>query len=142
MDECNQLGNIYEDSFNPNQLTELAIDNFNLSYNIVDVRTKYLSLMTCLESLFNTSTNQISHTVSRHLALIISKNIDEFNNNYRRIKELYGIRNRIVHGGTVSEDISKATDDLQEKARIAINDCLKTNLNKLQLFEKFNVMGY
>ena len=129
-------------NFSSTPLTELAISNFNLSYEIADLKTKYITLITCLESLINLGSHQITHTVSRHLSLIISNSIEEFQLNYVRTKQLYGIRSSIVHGGEIKEDLSKVTNELQDKVRKAINYCLKLSLNKNGLFEKFNAMGY
>jgi len=140
--EIKSFMNSFEINFTPNNLTELSISNFFLSYEISDLKTKYITLMTCLESLFNQGREQITHTVSRHLSLIISKSESEFSENYYRIKELYKIRSAIVHGSTPKENLSKATEDLQNKVRLAINHCLSFKGNKKQLFDKLNSLGF
>ena len=140
--EVEILGTLFKDNFTSNELTELAISNFNLSYDIADIKTKYITLMTCLESLFNQGRDQITHTVSRHLALILSKSDEEFQKNYYRNKVLYNLRSAIVHGNQTNEDLSAATDELQNKVRQAINFCLHLSDNKKQLFDKLNAMGF
>lgn len=140
--EVENLSNSFNETFTGNALTELAISNFNLSYSIADIKTKYITLMTCLESLFNQGRDQIAHTVSRHLSLIISKSEAEFEDNYHRVKKLYQLRNTIVHGGTPKENLSKATDELQNLVRKAINYCLTLQLNKEKLFDKLNTFGF
>ncbi|MFN0033189.1 MAG: hypothetical protein ACKVOR_13595 [Flavobacteriales bacterium] len=140
--EAEILAKSFKGSFSTNKLTELAISNFNLSYEIDDFKTKYITLMTALESIFAGGGGQISHTVSRHLALIISKSAVEFKKNYSRIRELYSLRNDIVHGGSAKEDIGEATYELQNRARQAINYCLPLNLNKTELFHQLNTLGY
>lgn len=141
-EESGQLSKIFTDTFSPNKLTELAVSNFNLSYDISDVKTRYITLMTCLESLFNQGKDQITHTVSRHLAIIISKTKDEFENNYNKIKQLYNLRSTIVHGDRTNKDLYKATDELQNMVRDAINFCLAIKLNKKQLFDQLNSSGF
>jgi Apea-like HEPN len=98
--------------------------------------------MTCLESLFNLGRDQITHTVSRHLSIILSTNATEFQLNYKRIKKLYGIRSTIVHGGTTNEKIEDVTYELQDKVSKAMLYCFKTDLNKSELFDKLNQSGY
>ena len=136
------LSKTLTEKFVTNQLTELAINNFNLSYEISDLKTRYITLMTCLESLMNLGPHQITHTVSRHLALVISKSVNEFQLNYTRIKQLYDIRSNIVHGGTISEDLAKVTNELHDKVRHAINYCIKLDIDKKSLFEKLNALGF
>lgn len=98
--------------------------------------------MTCLESLMNLGSHQITHTVSRHLSLIISNSIAEFQTNYVRTKELYDIRSSIVHGGKINEDLTKVTTELHDKVRSVINYCLKLNVDKKTLFAKLNAAGF
>ena len=140
--EIKVLADSFNTGFKTNTLTELAVSNFNLSYEIFDPKTRYVTLMTCLESLFNQGRDQITHTVSRHLALIISNSENEFQVNYYRIKKLYRLRSAIVHGNSTKENLSTATDELQRKVRQAINYCLRLNDNKKQLFDKLNSMGF
>lgn len=136
------LSKILSNNFTATPLTELAISNYNLSYEISDLKTRYITLMTCLESLMNMGAHQITHTVSRHLALIISKSINEFQINYTRTKQLYDIRSSIVHGGTISEDLAKVTNELHDKVRQVINYCLQLDIDKKSLFAKLNALGF
>ena len=137
-----ELSEKFVKGFKSNSLTELSISNFNLSYEISDLKTRYITLMTCLESLFNQGRDQITHTVSRHLTLIISNSEKEFQENYYRVKNLYGLRSAIVHGSSTKENLSDATSELQNKVRQAINYCLQLNYNKKELFDKLNSMGF
>lgn len=132
---------IVKERFKANELTSLAISNFNLIYETRDVKTVYMTLMTCLESIFNTGRDQITHTISRHLALILAKNEDEFHINYYKIKEFYKLRSGIVHGSPIA-NVEHAADSLEELVRQAINYCIKQNLSKQELFKKLNAMGY
>ena len=141
-EEAIRFFGLFRESLQTNSLTELALSNFNLSYEIEDIKTKYITLMTCLESIFNQGRDQITHTVSRHLALITSKSEQEFQINYRRIKHLYKVRSMIVHGGKVKDDLNSLTSELQNNVRSAINYCLASPHDKETLFDKLNAMGF
>lgn len=129
-------------SFEVNSLTELALSSFNLSYEIQEMKSKYLTLMICLESLFNLGNDQISHTISRHLSILISDNQKTFQANYIRIKKLYGFRSKIVHGQKLDENIAAITGELQNLVRQAINYCLSINKNREEFFHFLNSKGF
>jgi len=125
-----------------NALTELAIKNFSVVYDLPDGRIRFITLMTCLESLFNLGKDQIAHTIARHLSIIISTDKSQFNANYTRIKKLYNMRNSIVHGGEYKGDIIQDYLDLSNKVRAAINYCNVHGLTKEKLFEDLNSIGF
>lgn len=124
------------------KLTDLAVNNFNLTYDIPDIRIRYITLMTCLESLFNQGKDQIAHTISRHLSIIISKDKEEFKTNYSRIKKLYALRSTIVHGSKHVEHLDADYLDLENKVRFAINYCSKLDITREALFDSLNLMGF
>ncbi len=140
--EVEQLSNKLVAKYEPNTLTELAIKNFNIVYNIPDGRLRFITLITCLESLFNLGKDQIAHTVARHLSVIISNNKEQFMENYKKVKKLYNKRNSIVHGGVYKGDIMQDYLDLSDKVRIAINFCNIPDLTKEKLFEDLNSKGF
>lgn len=125
-----------------NSLTELAVRNFNITYNIPDGQIRFITLMTCLESLFNLGKDQIAHTIARHLSIILSSNQEEFKNNYKKIKGLYNKRNLIVHGGAYKGNIIEDYLELSDKVRAAIKYCNNSNLTKEKLFEELNSKGF
>jgi hypothetical protein len=127
-----------------NQLCNLGLKNFELTYNIYDYSVKYISLMTVLESIFNKGRDQITHIVSRHLAILVSKNSIEFQSNYKRIKNLYNLRSKIVHGNELKpkDELVKSTKILEDYVREALKFCLKINKNKDQLFDLLNEKGF
>lgn len=86
----------------------LAEENYFLAYETSNLKLKYILLMTSLESLFNFSRYQIAHTISRHLSLVLLSNESEFGKNYNRNRELYKLRNTIVHGNEINENITTA----------------------------------
>lgn len=129
-------------TYEMNALTELAIKNFNVVYDIPDGRIRFITLMTCLESLFNLGKDQIAHTIARHLSLIISQSKDEFKANYTKIKKLYNMRNSIVHGGEYKGNIIEDYLELSNKIRAAISYCNVSGLTKEKVFEDLNAKGF
>ncbi|MEM6517516.1 MAG: hypothetical protein AAF688_15145, partial [Bacteroidota bacterium] len=127
-----------------NDLTKIAETYFANSYEVNDFKIKFINLITALESLFNRSNNQISQILSRHLAVLISNDKESFQENYRRIKKLYGIRSKLVHGQTIEtkESIENLVDEMYTLTRVALIKCMELNLTKDELFEELNSKGY
>ena len=127
-----------------NDFTELAINNFQLSYEIANPEIRYINLITALESLFNLDSSiPIAHIVSRHTSLILSKSKDEFNKMYKDIKTMYALRSKIVHGGNKNvQEVNMNLVELQNIVRSVIWYCLKVNMNKKELFDFLNSKGY
>jgi hypothetical protein len=141
-EEATELSGILRAKYEYNSLTELAIKNFTVVYDIPDGHIRFITLMTCLESLFNLGKDQIAHTIARHLALILSASKDKFQENYASIKKLYNKRNAIVHGGEYKGDIIQDYLDLSDKVRKAINYCNQPDITKQKLFDELNIKGF
>lgn len=141
----NEIANLkkkFNPTFETNGLTELAISNFFLIYETRDWRTKFVILMICLECIFNHGAEQIAHTVSRHLALILSANKEEFELHYKQIKKLYSVRSKIVHGDIPKNKEESDILKLEDYVRFSINYCLNNNFTKESLFRHLNSKGY
>lgn len=136
-----------------NEYLDLKIENtlakkikmyFDQSFRLNQEEIRYILLVTALESALNNSTEQISHTFSRHLAMIISKDRINFQENYKKIKKLYNFRSEIVHGleykkELLNENIIKLRDYVR-KTIFYINK--HTFGQNKELFEYLNGMGY
>jgi hypothetical protein len=141
-EEAQQLSKKLVAKYESNQLTELATKNFSVVYDLPEGRLRFITLMTCLESLFNLGKDQIAHTIARHLSIILSENKEQFKENYTKVKKLYSIRNSIVHGGTHTGDLMQDYLTLSNKVRAAINFCNVPDMTKEKLFEDLNTRGY
>lgn len=141
-DEAIELSRLLLPKYECNNLTELAIKNFSVVYNLPDGRIRFITLMTCLESLFNLGKDQIAHTIARHLALIISKTKEDFAENYTSIKKLYNKRNTIIHGGEYKGDLIQDYLDLSNMVRKAIVYCNQSDMTKEKLFGELNSKGF
>jgi hypothetical protein len=122
--------------------TDLAIKNFSVVYDLPDGKLRFITLMTCLESLFNLGKDQIAHTIARHLSLILSDNKEHFNENYSKIKKLYHKRSSMVHGSDYKGDLIQDYIELSDIVRKAITFCNVPGLTKEKLFEDLNSKGY
>lgn len=140
--EIDVLHNILREKFESNSFTELAVRNFTTVYDIPDGQIRYITLMTCLESLFNLGKDQIAHTIARHLSIILSENKEQFLERYTRIKKLYNKRNLIVHGGEYKGELIEDYLELSEIVRRAINYCNQPGITKEKLFEDLNIKGF
>lgn len=141
-DEAAELCTVLSAKYEYNSLTDLAVKNFTVVYDIPDGHIRFITLMTCLESLFNLGKDQIAHTIARHLALIIAETKEQFQENYASIKKLYNKRNAIVHGGEYKGDLMQDYLDLSDKVRKAINYCNQPELTKQKLFDELNIKGF
>lgn len=125
-----------------NSMVQLALENFNVSYTVSPPNVKFITLMTALESLFNRGNDQITHIVSRHYALIEAADAGSFKSAYQRMKELYKVRSKIVHGDKPKEDLFALVEELQNKVRLAILICMEKGLDKDALFDYLNAKGF
>lgn len=143
-EEVEQFKKLYKPQFNSNELSKLAIENFELTYEITNPKIEFTLLINALESIFNLGKDQIAHTISRHLAIIISDDKGKFKTNYKTIKDLYAIRNLIVHGNESKKlkDLNLKLTELKDNVRIAIRYCLNSNMDKEQLFHFLNSKGF
>lgn len=123
-------------------LNEIALLNFEASYSITNIKVRFITLVTSLESIFNHGRDQIAHTISRHMSILISKSQNDFEENYKRIKKLYNKRNTLVHGG--HEEVSSSEiyelEDLVRKAIVfTLYNSYKT---RQELFDYCNSRGF
>jgi hypothetical protein len=131
------LNNFDRDNFK----FKIGFQNYLNAQSIDDRSTRFVMYVTVLESMFNSTSSQISHTISRHASLILSIDKDEFENNYRMVKKLYDRRSKLVHGdhADVNEDDIYQVKNVSRKCLLY---CLKSNLNKKDLFLTLNKKGF
>lgn len=123
---------------------QLSMDFFQSSYRTENMQLCYLNLVTSLESIFNTSTNPIAHTVARHLALILTDNKEDFLLKYKEIKKMYDLRSAIVHGASKQDyqKVSSSFHPLRLYTLKALQFVNEKKFNKKQLFEYLNAYGF
>lgn len=75
-----------------------------------------IDAMIALESLF-TMSQELGFRLGTAVAHLLGANADDRNDLYRQIKRLYGLRSKIVHGGTVPDNFDEPE---KEAIRLAI----------------------
>lgn len=95
--EKNILPRKYEDTF-------MSIRKMYLtSYYLGNIDMEYIMLFSILESLFGAN-YEITYQISRGVAILLSKNPDEFSEIFKKMKKLYTARSKYVHA---SQHITK-----------------------------------
>jgi hypothetical protein len=96
----------------------LAFENFELSYEILDMQLAFLVLMIGLETLLNPSHYEVRYRVSRNIAVLLGKNRGNSEEIFAQAKKLYDKRSDIVHSGKrriiEKEDLLKLRDHLRK----------------------------
>lgn len=128
---------------------QLALDNlersYEMSYGPHHDNLSFLTLMIGFEAIFNLGNAGITQTISRHTAVLISKNKTECKTIYSDMKNFYKQRSFIVHAAktekfknTDQKDISKLRNYLRE----CIKKAFELNYDKDELFEYLNLKGF
>lgn len=63
-----------------------------------DIAIKVAHYCTAFETLFATSQTELAHQLSERIACFLYSNVEERLSAYRRIKNAYGLRSKVVHG--------------------------------------------
>jgi hypothetical protein len=91
----------------------------NLARDCSDLSVKVAHYATCLEILFSTDSSEISHKLAERVALFLGHTFEERKQLFNRIKSLYSVRSKVVHGDVFTKasvrklrEISLDADDL------------------------------
>ena len=76
--------------------------------------------MTVFEAVLSTDKYEITHQIAERAAYLLEKGEDQRYLIYRRMKQLYNTRSRLVHGDVENKAGAITTDRLRLDARIAI----------------------
>lgn len=145
--EIHEVNKMIKDyNFPLSHYIQLALDNLEQSMIMMKKELAFLLLMIGFESLFNFGRSQITHTVSRHTALLAGKDKAESHKIYNKMKKYYRGRSAIVHADVQKKKIkpieNKDNVYLRELLRTCIKKIYYLNLNKKQLFEYLNEKGF
>jgi hypothetical protein len=120
----------------------LAFENFELSYEILDMQLAFLVLMTGLETLLNPSQYEIRYRISRNTAVLLGEDRKDSEEIFAQIKKLYDKRSKIVHSGErgiiEKEDFSKLRDYLRK----AIKEVYRLGKEKPEIMNLLNSYGF
>jgi len=77
-----------------------ALRWYSSAVKTAEAENKFLNYVTCLETFFTpTNRDPISNAIAEGCAFILGGDVDSRKNVFRRIKELYGARSGLSHGG-------------------------------------------
>ena len=122
---------------------QLAFENFEVSYELLNYYLSFLSLMIALETLFNPGQTELRYRISRNTAVLLGGNSDEDSKTiFSKVKRLYDLRSEVVHTG--KKTIIKKDDLLllRHYVRESIKEIYKLNKNKDKLLEYLNSCGF
>lgn len=121
---------------------ELALDYWDESFRVPAPHLQLVSLITCLEILFNTGTTELRQRVSRSAAVLLGHSLESSERAYRAIKIAYDVRSKIVHTGN-TRDLRKINFwFLRHMVADAIRRCWKLDIEKADFGEVLNKLGF
>jgi len=121
---------------------QLAYETYQKTFEIKDKNLSFLVSMIGIELLLNPSHIEITHRVSRNAAVLIGKNKDESIEIYERMKKLYGIRSKIVHGELMRVDSEVHLKEIRSYLKESIQESTKLNISKQELMFELNTYGF
>lgn len=83
---------------------EMALYHIQVARSESDMGLKVSNYCSALEALFSTSQAELSHQLSERLAYCISRTPEERLDIYRKSKQAYTIRSKVVHGTYIKEN--------------------------------------
>jgi len=76
-----------------------ALQAYYTSYMVGIVDLEYIMLFSALEMIFGSGHSEITYQISRGTALLLSADSRSMTDVYRKMKKLYTVRSKYVHGG-------------------------------------------
>ncbi len=120
---------------------ELARENYDLSYSVLDLNLRFLSLMNGLEALFNDGQGEITYKLSRYTAVLLGTDFSKSEEIFKAIKELYNKRSNLVHQGK-AQITENDVQTLQDFVRESIVGMYRTGQTKKKILEKLDTLGF
>ena len=127
---------------------EIIIETYNINMSISNVKIAFMNLVTCLEMLLVTGKGELSYKIARGVAVILSKNKQEGNEFFEKMKELYEIRSNFIHSGHWKVDKyyrkydSEPFEDLKEIFILIFRKYINLGVSKDNFIKLINENGY
>lgn len=117
-----------------NSRIEVALYHIQSARATNDIGLKISGYCSALESLFSTSQTELAHQLSERLAFFISDSSQERLEIYKKAKQAYGIRSKVVHGASIKkEELEKV-----KASAYFCDSCLRKVIFKLISEEKLH----
>lgn len=106
---------------------KLSLDRFNSSYYRPNDPDRFIDLSIAIEALFSKEddiSGSLTHKYSLRLSRLLGSKLNDYEKYYGHMKELYGIRSKIVHGNRKTKDLGSKTDLLENYVRESLKEYL------------------
>lgn len=108
-------------------INSLTIQRFISAENKTKLEDKLLDLIIAIESLYGSIQNELSFRISLYTTVFLKKDREYFN----RIRKLYELRSKIVHGTYVEKELLKSSVHFaDEVVRNCIMKCIELDVDK------------
>ena len=121
---------------------ELAYRNFENSYHTGDENMAFISLMVCLESMYNLDRIDIGQKIRRNAAVFLGEDFEDSTTIYDRMEDLCLKRSRMVHYGELDTVSGDDLEVLRRYARESIKKAVAVNRPKEELFRQLDSQGF
>lgn len=98
-----------------------------------DLGVKIANYCTCMECLFSTDAQGLSHKLAERIACFLEKHLSERIKIFQTIKKAYDIRSKVVHGSRSSPKSLEETKRTSESCDLIIRRIFKTILKESSL---------
>jgi len=125
---------------------EMALYHIQVARAESDIGLKISNYCSALETLFSTSQTELAHQLSERLAYFISETPEERIENYKKSKQAYTIRSKVVHGSYIKDNNLTKIKELaifcDSSLRVIItklmsDDQLYKNLSNNELLDEY-----
>lgn len=119
----------------------LAFENYELSYETQDINLAFLALMAALETLFNPGDQEVTHRISRNVAILLGQDENDSRKLLKNVTELYSKRSKILHRGkriATKEELIQ----LRSYVRESIKQIYRLGKNKEDLMDMLDSLGF
>ena len=121
---------------------KLAFENFELSYQAPSNGLSFLTLMICLETLFNPGEGEVRHRIARNVAVALGETTEQSEELYARIKRYYHVRSKMVHSGKTDSLKRDDVPELRELCRVALKGLVEAGMDKGVLMADLNKRSF
>lgn len=121
---------------------QVAFSNFEVSYRVRDVASSFLNLMMSLECLFNPARSEVRYRVSRNVAVLLGKTVEESEIIFSEVKKLYDKRSEVIHTGNTKRLTQEDVLMLRSYVRESIKKMYNLKGTKDEILNLLNSRGF
>ena len=99
---------------------------------------RFVMFTVVLESLFTTDSQEISHKIAERVAWFLEVEVESRRSLYDRMREIYKIRSKIVHGTEIKGVVGEVSESLMADLELYTQRALKKILADQSLVDTFS----